>query len=102
MRHRIPAALAGLLLLAAAPPADASDADAPLPAGAVMRLGETRFRPGARVRYLAFSPDGKRLASWGNWLYFEDRLSIWDVATGKELHTEAVRENRMVDLCWGP
>lgn len=78
------------------------DAERPLPAGAVMRLGETRFRPGVRVKHLAFSPDGKRLASWGNWLYFEDRLCVWDAATGKELYTQTAGENQIVDLGWGP
>ncbi len=77
------------------------DANAPLPTGAVMRLGETRLRPGARISYLAFSPDGRRLASWGNWLYFEDRLSVWDVATGKEMLTRSMPENMIADLGWG-
>jgi WD40 repeat protein len=67
-----------------------------------MRLGETRFRPGVRISHLAFSPDGGQLASWGNWLYFEDRLSVWDVATGKERQTYSVGERLIADLCWGP
>ncbi|HEX3152753.1 MAG TPA: WD40 repeat domain-containing protein [Gemmataceae bacterium] len=98
-----------LLLLPAAlvgqePPATKSgavDVDAPLPAGAIMRLGETRFRPGARIKQLAFSPDGTRLASWGNWLYFEDRLSVWDTATGRELFTRSMPESQLADLGWG-
>jgi hypothetical protein len=42
-----------LVALAAATPLladEKQDAEAPLPAGAVMRLGETRFRPGVRER----------------------------------------------------
>jgi WD40 repeat protein len=72
----------------------------PLPPGALVRLGETRFRPGARITHIAFSPDGKRLASWGSFLYHHDRLSIWDTATGKELRTELVEENRLSEFAW--
>src|SRR3954469_20192936 len=42
----------------------------PLPAGALKRLTDTRLRPGVRVTHLAFSPDGSRVASLGNWMYF--------------------------------
>jgi WD40 repeat protein len=93
--------LTGLALVVAAA-AHLSAQEPPLPTGAVQRLGDTRFRPGARITHLAFSPDGKQLASWGNWLYFEDRLSIWDVATGREVHTASVGEGRLADLAWGP
>jgi hypothetical protein len=54
-----------------------------------------------RINHLAFSPDGKQLASWGNWLYFEDRLSLWDTATGKELRSAAVAEHRIAALSRG-
>jgi RNA polymerase sigma factor (sigma-70 family) len=71
-----------------------------LPAGAQLRLGETRLRPGAHTTHLVFSPDGKRLASWGNYLYHYDRLSVWDAATGKELRTERVEEGSLAALAW--
>jgi RNA polymerase sigma factor (sigma-70 family) len=71
-----------------------------LPPGALMCLGETRFRPGARTTHLAFSPDGKQLASWGSFLYHHDRLSLWDTATGKELRTELIQENRLAAFAW--
>lgn len=72
----------------------------PLPPGVVMRLGETRFRPGARVQYLAFSPDGSKIVSCGNWMYVEDRISIWDAATGKELSVQGVAENAVQCIRW--
>jgi WD40 repeat protein len=68
--------LAGLLVVAAAAPA----AEPPLPPGAIVRLGETRFRHGNAVHCLAFSPDGKVLACGGG------GLTLWGVATGKPLH----------------
>jgi WD40 repeat protein len=89
--------LAGLEMATAA----ARGSEPPLPPGATLRLGDTRFLPGVRITHLAFSPDGKQLASWGNWLYFEDRFSLWDTATGKELFAQAMPENRICDLCWG-
>jgi RNA polymerase sigma factor (sigma-70 family) len=72
----------------------------PLPVGALRRLGEVRFRPGVRVTHLAFSPDGKTLASWGNFLYHHDRLSFWDTRTGKELRTLRIQENTLAAFAW--
>src|SRR5215510_11798731 len=79
-------ALASLLLppsgsLAAEDVRDASSE--PLPNGALLRLGTTRLRPAGNVGHMAFSPDGRKLASWSNELYVTDTLSIWDVRTGR-------------------
>jgi WD40 repeat protein len=61
------------------PPVDCAD---PLPAGAVMRLGTRRFRHGgAAVTAVAYSPDGKVLASGGG----DTLIRFWDPQTGKEL-----------------
>ena len=53
----------------------------PLPEDAVARLGTGRFRHGEQIYDLAYSPDGKQIASAS-----ADRtVRLWDCATGKEL-----------------
>jgi WD40 repeat protein len=53
----------------------------PLPAGATVRLGTTRFRHESRVECAAFSPDGAILASstGGRHIY------LWNAATGEQI-----------------
>jgi len=53
----------------------------PLPEGALARLGSTRFRHGGTVWHLAFSPDGKTVASSSN----GQAVRIWDVKTGRKV-----------------
>ena len=57
---------------AATPAAD------PLPAGALLRLGTSRFRPPSIVSELALSPDEKTVVTVG------DVLTAWDAETGRE------------------
>jgi WD40 repeat protein len=53
----------------------------PLPEGAIARLGSERLRHGGTVTHVAFSPNGKILASTGqDWL-----IRLWDPASGKEV-----------------
>src|SRR2546428_461548 len=52
----------------------------PLPAGAVARLGSTRFRFAAGTGDLVFGPEDKTLLA-----YCGGHLVVWDRATGKQL-----------------
>jgi RNA polymerase sigma factor (sigma-70 family) len=64
----------------AAKPKPKLDADGdPLPDGAFARLGSLRLRHGSPVTSVAFSPDGKLLAT-GSW---DNTVLIWDAATGR-------------------
>jgi WD40 repeat protein len=54
----------------------------PLPKGAVARIGTLRLRQPSNIYSVAFSPDGKLLATGGE----SDGVRLWDSSTGKLLH----------------
>ncbi len=54
------------------------------------RLGTTRFRAGEFTHLLAFSPNGKILASQGSNGQYQSGRWLWDAATGQALHDIAV------------
>src|SRR5262245_32230740 len=68
----------------------------PLPPGAIARLGTLRFRPPALFE-VAWSPDGKTLASSG----YRRPIRLWDVATGKEIRRFDMKGTATV-LAWSP
>ncbi len=73
---------AWLALLALMPPATHVDTSGdPLPHEALYRIGNVRLQHGAPVVSLAFSPDGKRLASAAR----DGTIDLHDSATGRTL-----------------
>jgi WD40 repeat protein len=52
-----------------------------LPPGALARLGTLRWRHGAAVSYVAFTPDGKAVLTASQ----DDVIRLWDRHTGKEI-----------------
>jgi WD40 repeat protein len=70
----------------------------PLPEGTVARLGTVRLRHGGTVRCVAWSPDGKLLAS-GGW---DNDVRFWDPTTGKEIRRFQGHTGPVSDLAFGP
>lgn len=73
--------LAVLAIGATAPPAGAAaDADGnPLPPGVVRRIGSSRLRHAGFLNDMAYTPDGKWLASTSS----DGSVHLWDVQTGR-------------------
>jgi WD40 repeat protein len=70
----------------------------PLPAGAVVRMGTARLHHPTRLECVAFSPDGKELASLGD----EESIRIWEAATGRPLREIAIGSDRAECFVFSP
>jgi hypothetical protein len=53
----------------------------PMPAGAVVRMGTTRWRHGGGVCFAAMLPNGKRVLTAG----FDKTIRLWEYPSGKEI-----------------
>jgi WD40 repeat protein len=70
----------------------------PLPDGATLRLGSTRWRHGGAGNAIAYSPDGKTILTGGE----GGSLRLWDAATGRELKRIAVQEKQVNAVAFSP
>src|SRR5262249_7008325 len=77
------------------PPGRVDSVGDPLPAGAVVRFGTSRFQDFRYGNPVAFSPDGKQLATAAA----NGPLSIWDSATAKLLRADHT-SGSIRDLVW--
>jgi RNA polymerase sigma factor (sigma-70 family) len=103
--------LAGQAPVATAPPGQDRPADPPpvaqarldshgdpVPTRALLRLGGLRFRHRERIGLVAYSADGKWLASAGD----DKAVCVWEAATGKLRHRFDVLSNAYSGLGFSP
>jgi WD40 repeat protein len=84
---------AGLVLSVAA-----AAAAAPLPDGALVRIGNARLRHNGYPYRVAYSPDGKLLASAGS----DKLIRLWDAATGAEVRQLTGHDGPVYSVAFSP
>lgn len=87
--------------VAARPPVRRDQFGDALPEGALVRMGTIRLRHGDVISSLAFSPDGKLLASGGGTLADTD-IHLWDPGTGKLLRLLVGHTRSITSLAFSP
>src|SRR5207249_2494073 len=70
----------------------------PLPQGAIARMGTVRFRHEDSVNSVAFSPDGKTLASASN----DKTVRLWEAASGKEIRQLHGHQDSVMSIAFSP
>jgi len=80
-------------VVAAAPPT----VNESLPAGAILRLGDNRFRHEGGKKDLGFSADGRTLVSCA-----DNSLRFWDARTGKLIRETAFNDHVSRAMCMSP
>ena len=72
----------------------------PLPADAVLRIGTVRLRHGGPVGGIAFSPDGKTVATGGG--FSDNVIRLWDTTTARELRSIKGHTYNITGLAFTP
>jgi WD40 repeat protein len=80
------------------PPARTDRLGDPLPEGAVARMGSVRLTHEAHCWCVAFSPDGKVLASGSD----DGEIGLWEVPTGKEIRRLQAHTWQVSSLAFSP
>jgi WD40 repeat protein len=75
---------------------DDSRFESPLPAGALARLGTSRFQHAFSLRAVAISPDGKVIASGSG----KGTIRLWEADTGRELRVLTAHTSTIAGLAF--